>query len=318
MTKGEKVDREQIKKRRGELIERDGPWTAHNFQLADDLYTFTQDQEKFDLQLFNHALHLKRVLQVVSDVIPKPIAELRVLDLACLEGLYGLEFASHGAEVIAIEAREPNIAKARFAGEALGLNNISFVQDDVRNLNVAKYGEFDVVLCLGIFYHLTVPDVFLFCERIFEVCKRLAIVDTHIALESNASYLHNQREYFGWTFREHATDASEEDRLKNLWASIDNETSFWFTRPSIYNLLANVGFTTAYSCNVPALPSKGADSDTLVAIKGQQIHLNTSSTLNDQQLPLWSEQSMVGVYTGQGSRVGPLRKLRRLAGRIVK
>ena len=106
--------------------------------------------------------------------------------------------------------------------------------------------------------------------------------------------------------------------MKSLWASLDNETSFWFTRPSIYNLFSNVGFTTVYSCNVPALPSKGADSDTFVAIKGKKVRLNTTPTVNDQPLPLWPEKSMVGVYSGEGSQVGPLRKLRRLAGRIVK
>jgi len=312
------LDREQIEKRRQELIEQDGLWTAHNFQLTEGLYTFKADQEKFDVQLFNHAVHLQRLLQVVSDVIPKPIDELRVLDLACLEGLYGLEFASQGAEVVAIEGREPNIEKARFAGEALGLNNITFVQDDVRNLSVEKYGKFDVVLCLGIFYHLTVPDVFLFTERIFEVCRQLAIFDTHVGLESNASHSYKDQEYFGWTFREHSTDSTQEDRLKRLWASLDNETSFWFTRPSIYNLLSNVGFTTVYSCNVPALPSKGADSDTFVAIKGRKVQLNTTPALHNRGLPVWPENSMVGIYTGEGSRVGPLRKLRRLAGRMVK
>jgi ubiquinone/menaquinone biosynthesis C-methylase UbiE len=251
-------------------------------------------------------------------MVSKPIKDLRVLDLACLEGLYGLEFASHGAEVVSIEVREPNLEKARFAGEALGLSNICFVQDDVRNLSVEKYGEFDVVLCLGIFYHLTVPDVFLFTEKMFDVCKQLTIVDTHVSLESNISHRHADHEYFGWTFREHDSASSAEERLKQLWASLDNETSFWFTRPSIYNLFSNVGFTTVYSCNVPVVPSKGADSETFIALKGSKAQLQTSSVLNDQALPLWPEKSLVGVYTGEGSRMGPLRKLRRLAGKIVR
>ncbi|HEY6806679.1 MAG TPA: class I SAM-dependent methyltransferase [Pyrinomonadaceae bacterium] len=312
------MDREQIENKHRDLIDRYGAWTSHNHQLKDDLYTFTKDQPKFEEQLTNHAVHMQRILQVVSDVIERPISSLRVLDLACLEGIYGLEFARHGAEVVAIEAREPNIEKARFAGEALGLSNITFVQDDVRNLSVEKYGEFDVVLCLGIFYHLNVPDVFHFAERIFEVCRRLAIVDTHIGLTANASHQFKEHEYWGWTFREHNADSSQADRLKQLWASLDNETSFWFTRPSIYNLLGNLGFSSVYSCSIPATPRKGPDSDTFVALKGTRSKLLTTPTMNDQPLQHWPEQSQVGVYSAENKQVGPLRKLRRLAGRLVK
>src|SRR3989442_14143808 len=97
-----------------------------------------------------------------SDITNKPLDSLRVLDLACLEGLYGKEFARHGAAVFGKEGRKANIEKARFAKDALALENIRFVQDNVRNLSVQKYGYFDVVLCLGILYHLHVPDVFHF------------------------------------------------------------------------------------------------------------------------------------------------------------
>jgi 2-polyprenyl-3-methyl-5-hydroxy-6-metoxy-1,4-benzoquinol methylase len=312
------VERDQIENKRQELIDRYGLWTSHNLQLQDDLYTFTKDQATFDQQLTNHGVHLQRILQIVVDIVQKPIGDLRVLDLACLEGIYGLEFARHGAEVVAIEAREVNIEKARFAGEVLGLNNITFVQDDVRNLSVEKYGEFDVVLCLGIFYHLTVPDVFHFAEKLFEVCRRIAIIDTHIGLTSNASHTFKGQAYSGWIFREHAAESSQEDRLKQLWASVDNETSFWFTRPSIYNLFANVGFTSVYSCSIPATPKKGGDSDTFVALKGTKTQLFTTPTLNDQSAARWPEKSLVGVYSGENRNVGPLRKLRRLAGRLVK
>ncbi|MBI3796935.1 MAG: methyltransferase domain-containing protein, partial [Deltaproteobacteria bacterium] len=95
----------------------------------------------------------------MQDFLHQPLHNLRVLDLGCLEGMYALEFAQHGAQVLGIEGRLANIEKARFAKRVLGFSNCDFVQDDVRNLSLAKYGDFDVVLCCGILYHLDAPDV---------------------------------------------------------------------------------------------------------------------------------------------------------------
>src|SRR6185312_10010629 len=105
-----------------------------------------------------------------------------ILDLACLEGQYALEFARQGAQSVGIEGRAENLEKARFAQRALQLDNVELHQDDVRNLSVAKYGHFDVVLCLGILYHLDAPDVFDFVERIASVCTGFAIFDTYISV----------------------------------------------------------------------------------------------------------------------------------------
>ena len=65
-----------------------------------------------------------------------------------------------------MEGREANVAKAQFVKEALGLNRLKFVHDDVRNLGREKYGIFDIVICSGILYHLDSPDVFHFVKRI--------------------------------------------------------------------------------------------------------------------------------------------------------
>lgn len=100
------------------------------------------------------------------------LASLRVLGLACLEGLYAVEFARQGARAVGIEGRDVNLEKVRFVKKALGLDNLDLHHDDVRNLSLEKYGEFDVVLCLGILYHLDAPDVFHFVESIGRVTRR--------------------------------------------------------------------------------------------------------------------------------------------------
>jgi len=302
------MDTEQIKLKRQEIINRFGDWTAYNMHLKDDIYTYDPDNPNFQAQLKGNGVHLRRIVQIASDITNQPLQSLRVLDLACLEGMYGLEFARHGAEVVCIEGREPNIEKARFAQDILDLKNISFVQDDVRNLSVSKYGHFDVVLCLGILYHLDAPDVFSFVESISEVCRRVAIIDTHFGISANRSYNHKGLEYQGWSYPEHPPEASKEERLKWLWASLDNEKSFWFTRPSLFNLLARSGFSSVYACQNPAVPGSWADRDTLAAVKGTEQDLFSTPNFDNSPHAVWPEVSPVGPHPTQLAYLNSLVK----------
>src|SRR5207237_6924907 len=122
--------------------------------LGDGIYTLSAEPTGDEVKL-------RRVTQIVSDVLGGRFEGARILDLACLEGMYALELASRGAEVVAIEGREANLEKARFAARALGLD-VDFRLGDVRDLGRDEHGEFDVVLCLGILYHLDTPDIFEF------------------------------------------------------------------------------------------------------------------------------------------------------------
>ena len=293
------METEQIKLGRQKIVEKFGDWTAHNIQLREDVYTYDPGHPMFEAQLTGHGIHLQRIVQIVSDITSRPLDTLRVLDLACLEGLYGIEFARHGAEVIGIEGRETHLVKAQFAKEVLGLENITFLQDDVRNLSVSKYGHFDVVLCLGILYHLDVPDAFHFVESIAEVCRRVAVIDTHVGITTNRSYVYKGQEYRGRDFLEHIPGDSQEEKLKHVWSSLDNENSFWFSRPSLFNLLSSAGFTSAYTCQNPAVPGQWLDRDTIVAIKGSNQELLSAPSINSRAKERWPEDSHVGLYPTQ-------------------
>ena len=43
---------------------------------------------------------------MIQDITQCNFKELRILDLACLEGQYAIEFAMQGAEVVGIEGRD--------------------------------------------------------------------------------------------------------------------------------------------------------------------------------------------------------------------
>lgn len=266
------MDSEAIARRKQEIIAQHGDWTNHNIRLPDGSYT--QQPE-----LSGAEVKLRRFLQVVADFCGRDFSQLRVLDLACLEGLYGLELALQGAQVLGIEGRESSLAKARFVKDTLAVDNIEFVCDDVRHLSPDTYGHFDVVLCIGIFYHLDAPDVFAFAENISRVCTRLALFDTHLSQTAEQAFDYGGQQYWGRPYREDRT----------AWASIGNEESTWLTRPSFYNLLGDVGFDSVYECHQPQIEKYTtlrqlgqADRNTFIALKNPPIALKTTDLLRDR------------------------------------
>lgn len=301
------MNAEQIQQKRQEICQSFGDWTAHNISLRDGLYTFDKSHPKFHDQLVGHGIHLRRIVQIIADVTNQPLRSLRVLDLGCLEGLYGIELARQGAEVVAIEGRQANIEKARFAQEVLGLDNLTLLQEDVRNLSLGKHGSFDVVLCLGVLYHLNVPDVFHFVEKLSGVCRRLAILDTHVAIHGDQSCPYQGQEYRGWYCTEHAADSTAEQKLQNLWASLDNEKSFWLTRSSLYNLLSLSGFTSVSTCQNPAVPCQMADRDTLIAVKGRRVELFCTPLINAWLEERWPEQREAEAPPAEPEVASPAR-----------
>jgi SAM-dependent methyltransferase len=268
------MDLTRVENKKRLLVEKFGPWRANNIHLCDDLYTMGK-------KIQGDEIKLRRVLQIVVDIVRQPLDGLRILDLACLEGLYAIEFARHGATAVGIEGREMHIEKARFVKDVLALHNLDFFQDDVRNLSKAKYGTFDVVLCLGILYHLDTPDVFAFMERISEVCKDLAIIDTRIAYGPTTPYDYKGTRYWGHTIREHAPGASSEQKIQNYAASLDNVTSFWLSKTSLYCILSRLGFTSVYECFIPPEPTKPIDRITIVAIKGRRRKVINSPLMDE-------------------------------------
>ena len=273
-----------IDRRKREIEDAHGRWTAHNVRLAEDVYTLAP-------HLSGNELRARRMLQVVADAARAPLEGLRILDLGCLEGLFALEFALHGAEVVGMEAREGNIAKARFAQDCLGLRNVTFLQEDVRDLSSERHGTFDVVLCLGLLYHLDAPDVFEFLARLSEVTRGFLVLDTHIAPAANVRVEHGGVVHAGRRIVEHRTSSTQDQRLELLWASLDNPESFWPTRPTLVNDLARAGFTSVTEILHPGVPEQPVDRVEWIAFKGERQHLRSSPLADSLAFSSWPETS---------------------------
>ena len=133
--------RERVAERIREL----GDW-FHNLDL-DGVQTapdhFLGDYPRVKWQRFQHA-------------IPADLRGKTVLDIGCNGGFYSIEMKRRGADrVVAMDFDDRYLAQARFAAEALGCE-IEFRKLSV--YDVQKLGEqFDIVLFLGVLYHLRHP-----------------------------------------------------------------------------------------------------------------------------------------------------------------
>jgi SAM-dependent methyltransferase len=247
----------EISERRAEIVRRYGPWTNYNIDLGHGVHTIGPAEDRMAEQ------RVARVLQAVRDAAPKPLSDMRVLDLACYEGAFGIALARHGAEVLAVDAREEHVVKAAFAAEVLGLDRYEARVADVRTIDPAIHGGYDVVLCLGILYHLDAPDCFEFIQRVADVCTGLAVIETQVGLSGRREELWRGQTYHGRTYPENPAQPG---------AAKDNVESFWPTRASLLNLLGDVGFTSVSEVLVPVIPELIAFSDhvTLMAWAGEQ------------------------------------------------
>lgn len=249
-------------------------FTAHNIRLDDGTFTISSSKPS----MTDHAWYVsaRRVLELV---FPGDKRHLRLVDLGCLEGGYAVEFARMGFDVLGIEVRESNIAACNYVKSATNLPNLSFVKDDA--MNVAKYGDFDVVFCCGLLYHLDRPKQFL--EELARVTKKLVILQTHFSTipkktisqaelqtpqkrlrrlinrvlvklklaeppEQPVSDRYNlsppceHEGLAGQWFLEFHDDESFGKRETSKWASWDNRRSFWIQREFLLQTIQDIGF----------------------------------------------------------------------------
>lgn len=218
-----------------------GPWSK-DIRLSESIST---NPEKANEARTNY------ILQLVSQMFGGQLTGLRILDLGCNEAEMAIEFAMQGADVVAIDGRESNLAKPRLVKEILEIDKLTIVNENVMNLTPSKYGEFDVVLCFGLLYHL--DDPYQFLKLVYEMTKGLLLLNTHVAVPGRSQPHIRQRHlsefifdgvsYLGKYFIEHP-EVPDEDILRSTpLASVHNPKSAWLAKHSLVAMLERVGFS---------------------------------------------------------------------------
>jgi SAM-dependent methyltransferase len=153
-----------------------------------------------------------------------------VVDLGAGHGKFSRLAADAGWRVTAVDARSD-----RWPGD----DRIEWRQADVRDVDLAGY---DLVLCLGLFYHLTVDDQLDLLRRV----QVPVIIDTHLDHGVHQHELSEPVEQSGYQGRLY-----KEGGPHNLLASWGNAASFWPTLPSFQRMLRDCGFPVLLTAEPP-------------------------------------------------------------------
>lgn len=228
----------------------------------------------------SNGLKVRRIIQILQDLGRGGNRPLRVLDLACGEGVYAIEAAIHGADVVAVDARMERMQHGIDCANRLKLDNLTFHQKDIRTIEPNTFGRFDVVLFLGILYHFDCDQLFSVLKKLYQLCDQTLIIDTLVTLDPNTECVWDGQRYYGSRHREHDDNDPPAVRQARLLRSIDNTFAFRMTLESLYTALSHVGFTSIYECRVPVEFDKAPDRVTLVAKKGVGVEVSTYPWVN--------------------------------------
>ncbi len=131
----------------GEQIRRLEPW-FHNLHLPDGSQT-APEHFLGDFPAYKWA--------EIAPCLPDDLHGWRALDIGCNAGYYSFELARRGARVTAIDMNAHYLAQARWAAVLYGLEDaIEFRREQVYDL-ARETETYDLVLFLGVFYHLRYP-----------------------------------------------------------------------------------------------------------------------------------------------------------------
>jgi hypothetical protein len=168
----------------------------------------------------------------------------RLIDLGAGHGKFSVAAANAGWDVTAVDARTERNPTAP---------GVTWVQADVRDVDL---GGYDVVGCLGLFYHLTVEDQIDLLAR----CQGSPlIIDTHLANGLSTDPLTGEVERQGYTGRLY----HEGTGLRSSWG---NPQSFWPTPDSFHRMLGQAGYDLVLAVEPWYLP----DRTFFVAITGSR------------------------------------------------
>ena len=111
--------------------------------------------------------------------LPDRLDGLRILDIAPWNGCFGFECLRRGAaELVSLGPDDPDATGYNKTRDLLEIDNCTYIQASVYDLSPEVHGQFDVVLFLGLIYHLRYPLLAL--DVIFDVASNRLYVDSPI------------------------------------------------------------------------------------------------------------------------------------------
>lgn len=138
------------------------PYWWHRIEVAPGIFTPGHDNTH----------HKKEWMR-----LPKNMRGKRVLDIGAYEGFFSFECERRGADVTAVDVKAATDTGFAVVHELLN-SKVNHLKKTVYNLDPEEMGHFDIVLFLGVLYHLRHPLLAL--DKIYSVCNDLLILESQI------------------------------------------------------------------------------------------------------------------------------------------
>lgn len=126
------------------------------------------------------AIHQTR-LDMMRKVLDPLLAEraMTALDMASHQGWFSVQLARMGcSQVTGFEPRDRHLEDARLMIDALGLDQIKFIQSDIENLRQTEIEPADIVVMMGLLYHLENPVAAIRTAHAY--CRRVCLIETQV------------------------------------------------------------------------------------------------------------------------------------------
>jgi tRNA (mo5U34)-methyltransferase len=136
------------------------PYWFHTIEVAPGIFTPGEDDTPSKLKRLG---------------IPENLNGKRVLDIGAYDGFFSFECERRGAKVTAVDLTQS--AGFPVAHELLS-SKVNFLQSSIYDLDPERFGQFDLILCLGVLYHLRHPLLGL--DKIRAVCRGELILESQI------------------------------------------------------------------------------------------------------------------------------------------
>ena len=145
-----------------------GPW-YHDVQLTPRISTFPPNRT-----------YVQNRWKYVAEFLAPDLTGKRVLDIGCNGGFFSLQMKRRQArEVVGIDIMPHCLAQARFVshwfGEPIELRELSAY-------DVASLGEFDIVIFIGVLYHLRHPLYAI--DQVASICKEVMYLQSVVRGDS--------------------------------------------------------------------------------------------------------------------------------------
>lgn len=126
-----------------------------------------------------HATRWAMARACLSEAFEGRYDALSAIDLASHQGWFAIQLAQAGFNrVHGVDARRSHIDDSRLMASIYGLDQLAFEQGDIFDLDTDAAGTYDVVLMLGLLYHLENPVGALRIAR--ALCGRLCLLETQV------------------------------------------------------------------------------------------------------------------------------------------